>query len=647
MRLRKYSKDSKREYILHRKVYKNRKISKRFSVALLIMILVLGGCANSDTEKNSLEKTTSAVIDNLSQSDSSGNTANENTSTENTANENTAIVTPIAYTDVKDIVSYDENDVYTDWEQENPCYITLENNTASAKGTGVTIHGSVVTITKAGTYVFTGTLTDGQIVVDTDKDSVVHIVLNGVTVTCSDSAAFYSKQADKTILSLELGTENTFTDGTTYDLAEGEDEPSGAVFSKDDLTINGKGTLIVNANYKDGIVTKDDLKIMEGIIRVTSNDDALIGRDLLAIKSGTFTLNAAGDGLKTTNDEDEKKGNLVIEKGTFYINAQGKGMNVKANMLLLDGTYEMNTEDDALHSNYNIIVFGGTYTLATEDDGVHADQTLTISDGTIHITKSYEGLESYDMYIYGGDIKLTSSDDGINTAGGNDSSSTGGKFGKDSFNADDGSELQISGGNIIINASGDGIDSNGAVTITGGTVYVDGPTNSGNGALDYNAGFYVSGGVLVAAGSAGMTQNISSTSSQIGISMTFSSQQAAGTNVSLRDADGKVVVSYSPEKQYQNVIFSSPYIKSGSTYSIYSGETKVVEFSVTDIVTYVNESGLTTGNNGMGGAGGSMKGDKGGARGQMPFNDTEGTTDQPTPPEMPEGMDDSNNPEHS
>lgn len=647
MRLKKYRKDHKKQYILHRKVYKNQKISKKFSIALLVMMLVLGGC----NKENQIKTDANAQENILEENETSTNENNTNT-LEDTVTNNTnsdqvtttsTSVTPVTYTELKDVVSYEENDVYTDWKQENPCYITLENNTASVEGTGVTMDGGIITITKAGTYVVSGVLKDGQIIVDTDKDAVVHIVLNGVDITCSNFAPFYSKQADKTILSLETGTENIFTDGTAYNLTEGEDEPSGTIFSKDDLTINGKGTLVVNANYNDGVVTKDDLKIMEGIIKITSKDDALIGRDLLAIKSGTFTLNATGDGLKTTNDEDEKKGNLVIENGTFYMDTKGKGVNVKANMLLLDGTYEIKSEDDAIHSNYNIIFFGGAYTLATGDDGVHADQSLTIHDGTINITKSYEGLESYDMYIYGGDIELVSSDDGINTAGGNDSSSTGGKFGKDNFNANGGAELHISGGTITVNASGDGIDSNGSITMAGGNLYVNGPTDNGNGGLDYDSTFDISGGILVVAGSAGMTQHISSTSGQVGISMTFTNQQTAKTEVSLRDADGKIIVSYSPEKQYQNVIISSPYIKNGSTYSIYSEETKVVEFTVSDIVTYVNESGITTGNNGVGGSGGHMKGDRGGQRGQMPNDSIEGQT----PPELPEGMKEGKTPDNT
>lgn len=644
------------EKTLH-KMKKNKRFQsqqKIFFTMLLATVFIFVGCNQaSKTEETLQSETESTVTEDISEDSTDSQNSEKEKTTDNSSNTNNTTnvestsstsVTPISYTQLNQIVTYDTDDNNTDWNKESAVYVTLNGDSITLDGKGASVDGSVLTITSAGTYVITGTLNDGQIIIDTDKNSTVRLVLNGASITCSNHAAIYSKQADKTIITLEKGTENSITDGVTYQLEDGEDEPSGAIFSKDDLTINGTGTLKVVANYKDGIVSKDDLKVMEGTIYITSADDGLLGRDLLAIHSGVIELTTTGDGMKSTNDEDETKGNIVIENGTITISAKGKGINAKANLLFIDGTYHIVSEDDSIHSNYDIIFFDGIYTLSTGDDGVHADNTLTIQDGTISVTKSCEGLESYHMEILGGDITVVSSDDGINVAGGNDSLAGDSIQRSNTMSTDANSELKISGGIIKVDASGDGIDSNGTVEMTGGEVYVSGPSNSGNGALDYDKSFNVSGGTLVAAGSVGMAQNPSSTSSQKYISMTFTSAQTAGTEVSLRDKNGNVLAAFIPEKQYQNVIFSTKEITSGETYSIYSDEKQIVEFAVSEAATYVNESGITTSNEGMMGGKGN-RGDRGQKGKMRPDSGTSSDGTNQTPPEMPERMEGQTPPE--
>ena len=170
-----------------------------------------------------------------------------------------------------------------------------------------------MTITAAGTYVVSGSLDDGQIVVDTEDKETVRLVLNGADITCSTSAPIYVKSADKIILILADGTENQVTDGDSYVLEDAEsDEPNAAIFSKSDLTINGDGSLIVKANYNDGIASKDDLKIVSGDITVDAVNDAIKGRDCIGVKDGTIKVTAGGDGLQSTNDEDPEKGFICI-----------------------------------------------------------------------------------------------------------------------------------------------------------------------------------------------------------------------------------------------------------------------------------------------------------------------------------------------
>lgn len=185
------------------------------------------------------------------------------------------------------------------------------------------------------------------------------------------------------------------------------------------------------------------------------------------------------------------------------------------------------------------------------------------------MAESYEGLEGLSIDIAGGDIDVTSSDDGLNAAGGNDSSGFEGGGG-DIFAVEEGAYIHISGGKLHVNASGDGIDSNGTLTISGGETYVSGPTNGANGSLDYNGEGVISGGIFVAAGSSGMAQNFSSSSTQ-GAMMVTVDVQTAGSTISLSDSSGKELVSWVADKEYASVIVSCPEITEGDTYTLTAG----------------------------------------------------------------------------
>ena len=195
---------------------------------------------------------------------------------------------------IGELVTYDGDDLYTDWTSEQVNYIELKDGGSSIKGSGAAEKQGKITVSAAGNYVISGKTSNGQIVVDTE--GTVRLILKGAEINCSDSAAIYVKNAKKTIVSLEEGTENIISDGSKYTLEDANsDEPSAAIFSKDDLVINGRGKLIVKANYNDGITSKDDLKITGGNIEITAVDDGIVGKDLLAVKEGTITITAAGD----------------------------------------------------------------------------------------------------------------------------------------------------------------------------------------------------------------------------------------------------------------------------------------------------------------------------------------------------------------
>jgi hypothetical protein len=519
-------------------------------------------------------------------------------------------------------VEYDQDDLDYSINSSDMSYIKLEGDSITFEGSGATVNGNIVTITSAGMYGISGTLNDGQIIVDTVDEETVVLVLNGADITYSTSAPIYVSNAEKTVITLADGTENYVTDGDSYIFEDAEDEPNAAVFSKDDLTINGNGSLTVSANYNNGIASKDDLKITGGSITVNAVNDGIKGRDSIAIKDGMITVNAGGDGMQSNNDEDAEKGYVAIEGGTLDITAgldgiqaetsllvsggdiaitsgggsveasssvggfggrgmggnpnktdeSAKGLKAGVDLTITGGEIQISSLDDALHSNVRITINGGDILLASGDDGVHADDVLTINGGVLNITQSYEGLESVIITINDGTIHLVASDDGINASSGNGGAAAGGMPGQGPGDFESGDNyLYVNGGYIAIDAMGDGIDANGPIDMTRGVVIVNGPTSNGNGPLDYLGTFNISGGFLVAVGSSGMAQAPSESSSQYSMMYNFSAQQVAGTLVHIETDNGEEILTFMPTKEYQSVLLSSPELQNGATYVVYSG----------------------------------------------------------------------------
>jgi hypothetical protein len=494
------------------------------------------------------------------------------------------------------------------WDSSDVIDIELNGDSITVSATGVaTVDGSTVTITSAANYRITGTLNNGQVIVDTDDKETIRLILNGIDITCPNSAPIYIKNAKKVILVLQEGTENYVADGTSYILEAETDEPNAAVFSKSDLTIYGDGTLNVDANYNDGIASKDGLIIKSGIITVNSVDDGIRGKDYVIVKGGEVTVNADGDGLKSDNDADDAVGYVSVEAGVINVVSDGdaiqavtdvtvtggkfsltsgggsngyvysgtsaKGIKANVSVTINGGTFTIDSADDAVHSNDEITVNGGSFVISTGDDGFHADTSLEVNGGTIDITESYEGIESATITINGGDIHITSSDDGINTVGGNDGSGMEqgpGRPGQDGFTESGNYNLYINGGYIFIDSYGDGIDANGAVTMTDGYVIINGPTQNMNGALDH-VSFKITGGVLLAVGSSGMAQAPSTSSTQYSVMVNFNSPISAGTIINIQTSTGTVVFSFESTKQYQSVVFSSSALTKGTTYDVYVG----------------------------------------------------------------------------
>lgn len=573
------------------------------------------------------------------------------------------------------LVTYEDEDYVTDYEANDATTIRLNDGDVDVKGDGAVFQDGIVQIKAGGVYVIEGSWSDGQIRVDAEDDSTVRLILNGVDITSETSAPVYIQNAEKTIITLVDGTTNYLSDAETYTYDDEEnEEPSAALFSKDDLVINGTGNLTIRANFNDALTGKDELRIVSGAFDIESVDDGIIGRDLLAINQANMTIEAGGDALKTTNDKDASLGQVVIESGTYALTAGSDGIQAVTDLTITDGTYQIvsgggspdtietfeerpnqptatttatedetsmkglkaggavtvtggefgiDASDDAIHSNATVIIEAGTFQLTTGDDGIHADETVTVDGGTINVLKSYEGIEGKVVNLNGGTIDIKSADDGINAAGGNDGSGW-------DMAATEGALIAMNGSTITIDAGGDGIDSNGEITMSDGVVIVNGPTDTGNTSLDFDGTFDWSGGFLAAAGGSSMLQAPSDTSQAGTIVMTFSDMLEAGTIVHVENSAGDSIATLKPSKDYQSVIMSSPDFVVGETYTLstggevsgesatglyegsYTGGEQLVEFTLDDVVTWLNESGVTTPQTGMGmGNGGQRPGGDG------------------------------------
>ncbi len=502
----------------------------------------------------------------------------------------------------------------------------LDGSTARSDSQGVRIDGSDITITSGGVYAVSGTLTDGSITVDCGKDNVT-LILNGVDITCGDSAAIYVKKCKALTLTLADDSQNRLENKA---FAENDDNIDGVIFSKADMVMNGGGLLAIHSTGGHAVVCKDSLTIESGTYIAVSDSHGFSANDLIDIQDGSFTVLSGKDGFHAENTDDPAMGSisigggvfdicsvgdcfdsgcdLTIAGGTFDICTEGsdesnssKGFKAAGGLSVADGIFRVKTAEDSFHSGGNMTVSGGSLTISSGDDAFHSDGILDICGGTLDITESHEGLEASVINISGGDISIVSDDDGINAAGGNDGSGSEGGFGDDRFSqSSSGSALNISGGSLKINAEGDGIDSNGALTVSGGEVFISGPVRSANGALDYQTSGSITGGIFVAADGGMMSENFS-LADQGAILLNVGSQ-TAGMQITVCDQGGEVLVSYTPEKDYNTVTVSCPQLEVGESYTVSAGS-------------FSQEIRLDTAIYGSGGfGGGNMGGDFGGGR---------------------------------
>lgn len=597
---------------------------------------------------------------------------------ENTQNSETASTSE----DGKIVTSrLDTSDMFSDRDKEigydetQSVSIELADNGITATADTVGISDGIVTIKDEGTYILTGTLSDGQVVIDADGKKV-QLVLNGVDITSKSSAAIYVKAADKVFITLADKSENKLTTSAEY-VAIDDNNIDAVIFSKDDITLNGEGTLAVTSKAGNAITSKNDLKVTSGTYTLEAAGHGLEAKDSIRVAGGEISITSSKDGLHSENSDEADKGYVYIAGGTMDITSEGdgidasyivqidsgkmkivsgggsanapahtqqqpqrdgqrrgrptdgqnsadgqippettetedtvstKGIKSDSVIFLNNGELDIDSVDDGIHANGSIEVADGTYAIAAGDDGIHADEVLLISGADIDITKSYEGLEGKTITINDGDINIVSSDDGLNAAEGstNNSSSDNmsdsakkGGFGKST--SSENCQIEINGGSLYVNADGDGIDSNGNMTINAGDIKVDGPSNSGNAAIDFGDGAkaYINGGSLIAVGGSGMVEAFDSSSKQAMMSIQVADSNITG-EVVLSDSDGNVIISYTPAKEYNCVQISTAELEKGKTYTLKAGDTTTT-IELNELL-YSNIS--NNGNNGNKGRGG-------------------------------------------
>ena len=248
-----------------------------------------------------------------------------------------------------------EVNIYEDYKDEEYQKVTLNGDSIEFDGNGAEVNGSDILVKAAGTYVLTGTLNDGAVIVETDEEENVVLVLENAHITCKDGAPLYIKECGKNVVvSLPEGTENSLTDGEKYsyeyalektdeETGEVSIQPEATVFSKADLRINGTGSLTINSKASAGIVSKDDLEIAEATVVVNAADSGIVGKDCVAVRSGDISITAGGDGIKASNDEEAEKGYISIADGIFNITSEEDGMQAESVLITLGGEFNIKT----------------------------------------------------------------------------------------------------------------------------------------------------------------------------------------------------------------------------------------------------------------------------------------------------------------
>lgn len=473
--------------------------------------------------------------------------------------------------------------------------ITLNSDSITCDSSLVEISGSTATIRGAGSYNVCGELTDGMLIIDAEKTDKINLVLDGAKINSQSSAAIYVLQADELALTLAEGSENELSNGGSF-AAIDENDIDAVIFSKDDLSFDGEGSLKITSPAGHAVVSKDSLTIYGGSYNVLAGGGSANAEEKSSDMWGRFMgggqkaemrggkMPGMGRGAGQFMPRDMEKMELpeppenIPAPAMPTLSPQAetqametdsispKGFTANTELTVNGGSFIVDCADDAFHSDLNLTVNGGDFEIISGDDAFHAEESLIINGGSINIAESYEGLEAMKLSILGGDIVINASDDGINAAGGTEAGFNGGMPGRGMNLSAEGSIL-IAGGNLSITAYGDGLDSNGSVEISGGNTVVCGPSYGDTTILDYYTTATISGGSFVGSGSTMMAQSFSEAGQGV-VFAEFGSRKAADMTVDVLDSGGSTVMSFTPELDFELVIVSSPELSTDENYSL-------------------------------------------------------------------------------
>lgn len=454
--------------------------------------------------------------------------------------------------------TWSDFDIDTAWDN-GATFVHCNGKEVEIKGNGIKQTGEVLMIHEEGTYVFSGKL-DGQIDVIAYKEEKVHLVFNGIEITCGKKSPVLCERADKLVITLADGTKNTVTDtGSGYieGITPSEGRFAGAIHSKVALTINGGGTLDVSTTYRHGIVSNSNLRIVSGAISVKSVDEGLKGKETLSIRGGTIAIESVGDGLKVSDDTEEGTGFLAIEGGDISIETDSDGLDVIDYVRIVGGTIRVESKDHAVTTEGSVSVGGkaqivlDAYSGSEDSDakGIKAEKEVLIEGGNLQILRSYEGIESKTSSVTfaGGNTSIKSTNDGVNAS----------------------TLIEVKDGLVFISAVGDGMDG-GDIVISGGSTVIQGSVYNDCAPMDTPSEkeIRITGGLLLAYGSLGAVQYPSANSTQAVIGAEVSLEE--GQSYSLRDSQGNVICSFLALGDAQTVCFSNGELAKGETYTLYA-----------------------------------------------------------------------------
>ncbi len=454
--------------------------------------------------------------------------------------------------------TWSDFDVNTGWDN-SATLIQCNGADAEIKGEGVRLSAGMLFIHEEGTYVLSGKF-EGQIDILAYKEEKIHLIFNGFDITCEKKSPVFCERADKLVITLADGTQNTVTDtGSGYieGMTPAEGRNAGAIHSKDALTINGTGSLTVKTTYRHGIVSNSNLRIVSGNITVEAAEEGLKGKETLSIRGGTIQIDSVGDGIKVSDDTEEGAGFLAIEGGDITVKTDADGLDVIDYVRIVGGTLKIESKDHACTTEGSVSIGGKAQIVldaysGTEDSdakGIKAERDVTVEGGNLQILRSYEGIESKTASVCfaGGNTSINSANDGVNA----------------------GMLIEVKGGSLFVSANGDGLDG-GDIVISGGSAVIQGSVYNDCAPMDTPSEkeIRVTGGFLLAYGSVGAVQYPSGNSTQAVIGTEVTLEQ--GISYTLRDAEGKAVCSFQALGNAQTLCFSSDALTKDGSYTLYA-----------------------------------------------------------------------------